>query len=771
MSLEKFYANKLKETGSFAIPYLLIELSCHLLGAYVSFRLFFWLLRADYTNLSAYIDIEYIGHFLYVLPLLVVWSCNALPRFFLRQLRRFERVQTGWLKHNCKLLKSRADELTDTLKTMGENVLCLVESPADGEETSGTTLWFALILIVWYLDCINKLQRIEGYSAVYIFAPFLLIPFLAPLFAKKIHWLTPFVSLLALLYALTETRLFVIPDYKFDGVLLAIVLLQFPIAIFSFWRRHYPRLLVVKEGQQKIVKLATRNEATTSTELAQQEWSFIEEPAGGYSVELANNGKFTLGTPCEVAELSKFDLISNDWLAKLTRPRFFKREGLTLGVCLLTLLPIVFLLAYTDRLNRVVAYGSSAYLLENLPTEKQADSLLNMNPYSTMGHTLRSAHRLRQGRFEEAIALAKRAKDLAGLTSSDYHVQEAYLAGKMVELLSHYDLKIAQKAIEVERSPSSKNIKEFVSFFEKTKRFTLSIEGLYEFVLTLWKKTHNKDKSKYLAIELLHALTFIDKPTLSPLSTVLTVEAEERYKEALSLLAALKAQMSDEEHRLLTARVHFKFEKFPETLASLEGSTSPEAKLLYTSAARYCGKSKEELLALVGTIGYKTKRQDNEVAMLLGLILAQSGDLDGARALLRRRYEKQTETLSGKNFITLFKILEALICNQNPTATLANNKLPPVSFEGIVMRSTYSPIVQHKLVYFKELEWGQWMSTADMEYLVYLVTYAKRNLSVFDGQERFRFLPAPDKDVLVRLAGLEWYPYAERAKELREHIL
>ena len=482
--------------------------------------------------------------------------------------------------------------------------------------------------------------------------------------------------------------------------------------------------------------------------------------------------KFTLATPSEVDELAKIGLIDEDWLVKLTSPRFFRREGLAIGVCLLSFFPTVFIVAYNDNLKKIVTDDSPYTVLRNLPSQQQIATLVKMNSYSTLGYTLSSMSELRAGRLTKALELAEQAKKLSGDDFSERRLRRKCYSGKLLEILSATDFKLAETAIALDKDLSSKKLDDLINVFEKNEHLILSEEHFYEMVLEFRRRIYQENESKESLLKLLYALTFIDRPTLSPFTTAFqTLSTQDRHKEALSLLSKVKRLLSDEEHRLLTARVHFKFEEFNETLSSLEGLTSIEAKLLYTSAARYCGKSKKELLRLVANIGFKTLKQDNEVAMLLGLILAQTGDFIGARSLLQKRYDKQINDYRRKRFIELFKVLEALICNQHPSLALSCKSLSPVSFEGILKRKTLGYNEAQPLIAFGQLEWVEWMSTADMEYLTYLVAYAKRNLYVFGLKHSFKLLPAPKKDVLERLSKLTWYPYAQRAKEMFENII
>ena len=193
-------------------------------------------LNSDYTTVTTYIDTSILAFLVYGVFLTTLWSCNALPRFLLRKLRRYGKGQGSWYRHHCSLLQKMAPDLADAIEPIGDDALCLVESPSDGEETSGTTLWFSLFFVVWYSAILKEIHNIDGSNSLFMFTPFLAIPLLAPLCAKKVHWLTPFVGFISLIVAIADAGLFSIPHYHFPFVLLA----NCPSAVFD----DYQALLV-----------------------------------------------------------------------------------------------------------------------------------------------------------------------------------------------------------------------------------------------------------------------------------------------------------------------------------------------------------------------------------------------------------------------------------------------------------------------------------------------------------------------------------------------
>ncbi len=772
MDYNSFYPEKIQKSKDLPIPSFIVILFCHLVGAFLAiiFTIFLFTVMAYlFSDVESRSQQNFLALLFFVIA---VWSLNAIPRLILRKLRRIKAYPAQAYRKLNILIKKNLEEIGSAAEKYESSFLLLAESNRDREETSGTVLWMTVISTILFMVASTSLYRYDGHIALIQCAPFYLALFIAPLLAKRYHWSTPIIGLLTLTLSLDLLRLPQALINAFFSAAILLVLAQFLLTLRHYLRRPLPRVLLLSSNKQAIVTLPQSENPTIATEItAPKPWKIMEEPAGGYSILLPEEDKFTLYSPGEVDELANLSLVASDWRKKLSKPSFIRREGLAITFCvLLGVVPYasfsnyIYVLKQNIRVRERIADGDSLLPL------KAINKLLELNPLSSSAMACKVSHLFKEGKYKEALDLSIKAKKLAGETASkrpNYRYTTNWsLAGECLRVLDITVLKICREVIELqEKHPDDleKSAQHLIEKFPKLNTAIFDQYVLFHHLEQIRRKALAQKASPKNARLLLETISHLNEPTISPF---FDGKGEKRFSEAKQILEYLEKNKPSSDFNYLSARVHFKFENFKKTMEFLENSKKPEELLLYTSAARYTGKTKEELLKLIGSIGYTSKEMDKEVAKLFSLILAQFGDLSSARALLRRHRGKDDDRRYRDDHPDL-SLLEALICSQNPLKALQDPNHPPISL--VTCSRKRNPIHCREPYGHWNVKWPLWMSTSDMEYFMFIKKYSQGNLARY-SYNTFCLAPLPNKDGIKRLSALEWYPYKKRSKELSTNL-
>ena len=785
MKADSFYTEKISATNALPIPTVVTTVLCHFLGVSVSLAasLFIYFLHHNLffsSDLAFPQQKAFYYCTFFILTILSVWGFNAVPRALLRHLRKKKLFPSQYYKKCKRKINAHFQEILNAQEG-NEKGVWLVEDPHDRKKTSGTTLWLVFFFSWWILFSAYSCYKIDGAVAATVAVPFLLLCLLAPLLAKSLHWTTPVVGWLCVIPALVTCNF----NKDMAAPLAVLTLSIFFFQILLSWRSHKsenePRYLVLKDDSSILVTPATETHPTEASSLSTDRyWSVKEELAGGYTVQISPTDEYTLYSPGEIDLLAEKGLVLTDWRKHLTLPSFFVNEGKSVALAVLAAIaPLLIFPYYKSLIPREVKECSAHNPLrrgyrtsqleemraENLlrypPSAEKTEALLKNNPWSAIGHALQAYYFVTDGKLEEAELEAERAKIFSG---------DKGLAAQVIKRLEKDALQIIFRKGELEiKHPDEPNLvaDKLLKEFDGMKLKYIERLAIFPFIEKLRRKAIETKASKESKLTLIRHLTLIDEPTYSPFHPVFKGTAKKHYGESLQLLNSLKESMAPQDYKRLLARIHFKFERFTESIEALQGLNDVKDRLLLASAARYTGKSKTELLKLIGSIGYTSKAQNLEVTMLLALTLAHKGDLAGGRALLKKRGEIDRHTTYSKSDLQK-KIVDALLCNQNAHKVIANLALPPSSIDSCIRKSTLS-VPWQKSYRFREFSWPHWMSTADMEYLLFLVRYAERNLAIH-SRENLTLSAPPKDDCFHRLSQLTWYPYASRAKELAKGI-
>ena len=784
MKADSFYSEKTTDSEALPIPEFVTTVLCHLLGFSVALAAFLLLLVIHHNfffdqklTFRAQSALYYFSF--YILVTLGLWTFNAVPRALLRHLRRNKAFPVRVYKGSIRLINNHYQEITSALQ--GKEASLLVESPLDSERTSGAAIWMSFVFSWWILFSAYACYKIEGSVAAVLAVPFLLLSLLAPLLAKSLHWSTPLVGWFCIIPSLIACNF----NKEMAAPLATLALSIYFFQIVLTWRhyksRRAPRYIALSDEGPILVTPATDEQPTQSLKMnTDRYWPVKEEPAGGYSVQVSDEERFNLYSPGEIDHFAEKGLVLNDWRKRLSMPSFFANEGKCIGLAVIAgVAPLVLFPHYLRQLPREIKESSASnpfnrafrsrnllelraeYLLRKPPSWERTNGLLRIMPWSAIGLSLKAFHLATAGKLEEAERTAEKARKLCGRKG---------LAAEVLSLLEKDVFRIVFRRDELKLIyPDTPGTiaDTLLTEFDKMKLKYAERIAIYPYIVELRRKAFEKKADIKSCVALVKHLSLIDEVKLSPFHPIFENLAQKHYEEAIGLLQSIKEKMAHEEFKSLSARVHFKFEHFDKTISLLSDSKKAEDRMLLASAARYTKKSKDELLKLIGSIGYTSKEQDNEVTILLALTLAHKGDLSGARALLKCKDKRMYPKYSKFDFKN--KIVDALLCNQNSDILLAKFEQRVSSIETCLKKRSYSGFHQ-KYYEFSEFKWPCWMSTADMEYLTFLAKYAQRNL-IAHSKEDLTLPKLPNDYCFDRLGKLEWYPYARRARELTKSLI
>ena len=724
----------------------------------------------------------------YICVLVCGFLAGWIPRYLKEKLKETSRSKAFLTRRLAFLANEVREKIEEQLDDKETKWTLITESGHEVEYASLSVYILAFLASFIAFLWIVEVAQVGGYRGVYETNFVLLLAFLALLLTRQCNEATllSLLTLLGMAYlyhdglrVLSRSSNFELVNWPFflGGFLISAAIVY---RIYLSWQKsRKQRFLLVGGTKAKLV--SPKEKGWQIEDISLPDDYKQRRGASGYSFLLASPDGTT---EFNVATIEELEVIGKLGLQRLSKEcdTYVKQghvipEWKALIVCAIAWLFVAHMVVEMTMMYVLMAKPSTDWVKGEFESGHAASKeVRKFYPNQLFMRAFDAHYELAKGDYEKAVAIIEKVRTETFRNGPIY----IFLKSTFDEdsMMFWQDLQKMDELIAKEKVVDGRDEKAYRSFRRAQEilriyqrygpRFPRP-DSLRELTLGSAKEAYDLTKGQWpeATTQYIELLGTIATTALSPAFSNEPKAVQKQIEEALKLLEKEGNNLPKETYLALKARLLMRLERFSDVLTLLDKTENNELKLIRVSAARAAGHVSP---SLADELSEDTASE----RMLKAILVAELGHFNKAWELLRYSSEADESTYRSR-------ILEALLGDQLLPQYWQSNVDKPVTLARAIgskrdqfydakdlvwQKRREKPIADDMDVFAKfqkrkvwTLQWENWMTTADLEYLTGLAKAVSLDNGVYENAWSVK-----RESYFKRLSKLQWYRYADRAK-------